>query len=214
MVVDFTLFIDRLAHTPTAPDAFNQYESGSNPYNVIRRNNLQRYLKDMYARQPEIALIAEAPGYKGMRLTGVPFLSRQMLVESLPTLHLFGTSRGYQDVPEPSFEWIKSEQSGTIVWNTLAELGIVPFIWGAFPFHPHQKENLQSNRPPRRSEVKTGAVFLAELLDIFKPQKVIAVGNVAYASLSELGVPCAKIRHPAQGGKNDFVAGLKKEVGA
>jgi hypothetical protein len=213
MVYDFTSIIDRLARTQTAPDTFNQYEAGTNPYNVIRRNNLQRYLKDMYARQPKIALIAEAPGYKGMRLTGIPFLSRRMLVDSLPALHMFGASRGFQDVPEPSFEWIRSEQSGTIVWNTLSEIGIVPFIWSAFPFHPHEKESLQSNRPPRRSEVKTGAVFLAELLDIFKPEKVIAVGNVANGSLTELGVACVKIRHPAQGGKNDFVAGLKREIG-
>jgi hypothetical protein len=27
-----------------------------------------------------------------------------------------------------------------------------------------------------------------------------------------MGVPCVKIRHPAQGGKNDFVAGLRREA--
>jgi uracil-DNA glycosylase len=159
-----------------------------------------------------LALIGEAPGYKGMRLTGVPWMSRRMLLEGIPALEMFGVERGYQDVPEPGFERIKSEQSGTIVWGTLAELGIVPFTLGAFPFHPHELGKPLTNRTPRRTEVQVGAQFLKELLDIFKPQKVIAIGNVAYASLTELGVPCVKIRHPANGGKNDFVAGLRTEA--
>lgn len=213
MTYDFKSFIERLSHTPTAPDAYNQFGAGDNPYNAIRRANLERFFNDVYARQPKYALIGEAPGYKGMRLTGVPLMSRRMLLTGIPSLDMFGAARGYQDVPEPGFERIQSEQSGTIAWGTLAELGIVPFIWAAFPFHPHQLSKPLTNRAPRRPEVKTGATFLAELLDIFKPQKVIAVGNVAYGSLTELGIPCVKIRHPAQGGKNDFVAGLKRETG-
>ena len=212
MSVDFRPFIERLARAETAPDAYNPFGAGDNPYNAIRRANLECFLNDVYARQPKFALIGEAPGYKGMRLTGVPLMSRRMLLTGIPSLGMFGAAQGYADVPEPGFERIQSEQSGTIAWGMLAELGIVPIVWAAFPFHPHQSDKALTNRPPRRPEVKMGASFLLELLDIFKPQKVIAFGNVAYGSLTELGVPCVKIRHPAQGGKNDFVAGLRREV--
>ena len=212
MTVDFRPFIERLARAETAPDAYNQLGAGDNPYNAVRRANLERFLNDSYARQPKYALIGEAPGYKGMRLTGVPLMSRRMLLTGIPSLGMFGTARGYQDVPEPGFERTQSEQSGTIAWGTLAELGIVPMIWAAFPFHPHQLGKPLTNRAPRRPEVKMGASFLVEMLEIFQPQKVIAFGNVAYSSLTELGVPCVKIRHPAQGGKNDFVAGLRRET--
>jgi uracil-DNA glycosylase len=41
---------------------------------------------------------------------------------------------------------------------------------------------------------------------------VIAVGNVGYALLCDMGIQCVKIRHPAQGGMNDFVAGLRAEI--
>jgi hypothetical protein len=211
-MTDFSAFIQRLSITPTDPDAYNPFGAGDNPYNAIRRANLEHFLNDVYQRQPKFALIGEAPGYKGMRLTGVPLLSRRMLLAGIPSLGMFGAERGYQNVPEPGFERIQSEQSGTIAWGTLAELGIVPLIWAAFPFHPHQLGKPLTNRAPRRPEVKIGASFLTEILDLFKPQKVIAVGNVAFGSLTELGVPCVKIRHPAQGGKNDFVAGLKRET--
>jgi hypothetical protein len=211
-IVDFHPVIERLSQAETAADVYNQFGIGGSPYNALRRANLQRYLQDTYARQPKIALIGEAPGYKGMRLSGVPLMSRRMLIQGIPSLGMFGAERGYQDVPEPGFERIQSEQSGTIAWTALAELGLVPIIWAAFPFHPHEHEKPLTNRTPRRTEVKAGAAFLLELLDLFKPQKVIAFGSVAFGSLTELGVPCVKIRHPAQGGKNDFVAGLWAEA--
>ena len=209
---DFAAFIERLSRVQTAPDAYNQYGAGDNRYNAIRRANLERYLDELFARQTKIVLIAEAPGYRGMRLTGLPMVSRRILREGVPALEMFGTGRGYQDVPEPGFEAIQSEQTSTILWTLLLELGIVPLVWSAFPFHPHQSGNPLSNRKPRTPEVKVGEPFVHELLDIFAPNKVIAVGNVGYGLLTAMGVPCVKIRHPAQGGKNDFVAGLRAEV--
>lgn len=208
---DFSAFVRRLAETPVADDATNQYADGDNPYNALRRANLERYLQDIYERRTPLVLIAEAPGYRGMRLTGVPFGSRRIVTQGIAGLELFGIERGYHDVPEPGFEAINAEQSGTIVWGTLAELGITPLSWGAFPFHPHKPGLPLTNRPPRPSEVATGAPFVRELLDIFQPRKVIAVGNVAQRQLAALGIQAVKIRHPAQGGKNDFVAGLRVE---
>jgi uracil-DNA glycosylase len=209
---DFSSFIERLSRVQTAPDAYNQLGAGDNPYNAIRRANLQRYLNDVLERQAGIVLIAEAPGYRGMRLTGVPMVSRRILREGVPSLGMFGTERGYQDVPEPGFEAIQAEQTATILWSVLPELGIVPLVWGAFPFHPHQPGKPLTNRKPRTPEVKTGEPFVRELLEIFAPKKVIAVGNVGYGLLTAMGIPCVKIRHPAQGGKNDFVAGMRKEA--
>jgi uracil-DNA glycosylase len=211
-MIDFRDYIDRLSRIQTADDAYNPFGAGDNPYNAIRRANVLRYFEDIAAHQPHLALITEAPGYRGMRLTGVPMASRRRLVDGLPALGLFGADRGYQDVPEPGFEAFQNEQSGTILWGTLAELGVVPLVWNSFPCHPHQPGNPLSNRKPRASEIAVGAPFVRELLEHFKPQKVIAVGNVAYSLLTELGIPCVKIRHPVQGGKNDFVAGLRQNV--
>ena len=95
-----------------------------------------------------------------------------------------------------------------IVWGALSQLGALPMIWNAFPFHPHQAERPLSNRKPRKVETELGAVFLKRVLSLWRFRQVAAVGNVAYQTLGDLGVPCRKLRHPAHGGKNEFIAGV------
>jgi uracil-DNA glycosylase len=202
-------FIRRLAETPTDADAYNPFGAGDNPYNALRRANLRRYLSLFLETPPAVALIGEAPGYRGMRLSGVPFASRRLLLDGVPALGHLGIARGYQDVPEPTWEKINTEPSATIFWNALAALGVLPLVWSAFPFHPHQAGKPHTNRAPRSAERRLGAPLLEALLALFQPKQIIAVGNVAHRSLHELGYACPKVRHPSHGGKNDFVAGLR-----
>lgn len=200
-------YVERLAHAETAADACNQFAHG-NPYNDIRRANLLRYFRQMAALSPQLMLVMEAPGYRGSRLTGVPVTSRRILLKGIPELGLYGVERGYQDVPEPGFERINGEQSATAVWPTLASKGKVALVWNSYPFHPHRAGLMLTNRAPRRPETEIGSVFLKDLINIFMPKKIVAVGNVADDTLSRLQIDHIKIRHPAQGGKNDFVRGL------
>ena len=130
-------FVDTLARTESGPDLYNQYAETS-AHNALRRANLRRYLDDMERRRPEALLLFEAPGYRGCRLTGIPVTSRRVLLEGLPGAGLFGRERGYADVPEPGFERIQGEQSATILWRALADLGVAPLIWNSLPFHPHR----------------------------------------------------------------------------
>ena len=188
-------------------DAFNQY-APDDSNNAIRRANLQLYLLAMSARQARSLLVMEAPGYRGCRLTGVPVTSRKVLLEGLPALSLFGREAGFRDVADAGFERIYGEQSATIVWSTLASLGALPLIWNTFPFHPQRAGRPDSNRRPRALEIALGAGFLRQILTIWDFEQVIAVGNVAYETLRDLNLDCHKVRHPAHGGKNDFVAGL------
>jgi uracil-DNA glycosylase len=202
-------FVEKLAQTSAPINSYNQYAQG-NPYNDIRRTNLLQYLRDMAERKPSLMFVMEAPGYRGCRLTGIPVMSRKLLLEGVPTLEMFGRQRGYQDIPEPEFAHIQSEQTATIMWQTLSEIGHVPMIWSSFPFHPHLPTQSLTNRKPLKSEVELGRTFLSELLEIFAPKHVVAVGNVGDETLNQLGIAHDKVRHPAQGGKNDFVAGIKK----
>lgn len=202
-------FIENLATAPTAPDATNEYAHTDDPNNTIRRDNLRRYLNHMAGRSPRAMIVMEAPGYRGCRLTGVPVTSRKVLLEGVPELAIFGTEQGYQNVDDAGFERIYGEQSATIVWGTLTDLGVLPLIWNTFPFHPHKPDQPLTNRRPRKDEMTQGAGFLRTLLDLFVPQMVVAIGNVAHETLTQtVGLDCVKVRHPAQGGKNDFVAGL------
>ncbi|MCA9895516.1 MAG: uracil-DNA glycosylase, partial [Anaerolineae bacterium] len=179
----------------------------------IRRENFRLYLRHMQARRPKTMLVMEAPGYRGCRLTGVPVTSRKVLLEGVPELDFFGEEKGYHLTHDPEFENVYGEQSATIVWGTLAQLGHLPLIWNTFPFHPHKAGKPLTNRPPRAPEKALGAHFLEAMLTLFQPKQVIAIGNVAHDTLSKIGLECAKVRHPAQGGKNDFVAGLTELLG-
>ena len=204
---DIDELIRDLSGARPSADAFNEYAPG-NANNAIRRANLRLYLRAMAEKSPRTLLVMEAPGFRGCRLTGVPVTSRKVLLEGLPALRIFGAQAGYRDVADAGFERVYGEQSATIVWNTLAQLQALPLIWNAFPFHPHQAGQPLSNRKPRKSETELGAAFLLRVISLWRIQQVIAVGNVAHQTLGDLGIACGKVRHPAHGGKNDFVAGL------
>lgn len=203
--------IGELSAAQLADDAFNEYAPGD-VNNDIRRSNLRLYLRAMAARRPKTLLVMEAPGYRGCRLTGVPVTSRKVLLEGVPALNMFGREVGYCDVNDAGFERVYGEQSATIVWSALADLGALPMIWNTFPFHPHQAGKGDSNRRPRIAEIAMGADFLGRLLAIWEFKQVLAVGNVAHETLQNLRLECEKLRHPAHGGKRDFVAGLQSTL--
>ncbi len=187
---------------------FNPYD-GSSPYGRARLANLHSFLTQR--QQADTLLLMEAPGYRGCRVTGVPVTSRRVM--SSPLLHggLFAPMPDEQ--VEPAFRPYLSEQSATIVWQTLADLQLAPLLWNAFPFHPHPPQQPAANRTPRAAEAQAGLAYLQALLAVIDVRRVVAVGNVAARALSTLGVDHTQIRHPAQGGKNDFVRGLRAALG-
>ncbi len=202
-------FVERLAETVVPPHTYNQY-SPNQPENATRCHNLRLYLHQMQQRQPTILLVGEAPGYRGCRLTGVPFVSPAILQTGTPS-GLFGAGNGWQT----SREWpdIQNEASATIVWETLAGIRPFPLLWNAFPFHPHQPGQPQSNRTPKRSELGWGRPFLDQLLQIFPIKTIVAVGNKAEQALTGWGIDHSKVRHPSHGGKLDFRRGVGEIVG-
>lgn len=205
-----TAFIDSLARTEPPANVFNQY-SYDFLENAVRRHNLGLYLARMREVNPGTLLVAEAPGYRGMRLTGVPFTSPSLVRAGLDEFQLFGEARGYQSPAEHAH--IKKEQSGTIVWQTLRDAKSLPLIWNAFPFHPHLPGKPLSNRTPTAKELEMGLPFLRDMIALFEIHEVVAIGNKAFDSLTRLGFACQKVRHPAQSGKNQFVEGICRILG-
>ncbi|MGB7338917.1 MAG: uracil-DNA glycosylase [Phototrophicaceae bacterium] len=209
-----TRYIDELIHDLShvsfnTPDVYNQY-APHNHDNALRCHNLKLYLNEILKRQPKYMLVMEAPGYRGCRLTGIPVTSRKILLEGAMKLDLFGKEQGYQLTQDAGFENVYGEQSATIVWTALQDLGITPLIWNTFPFHPRKGDDQCSNRTPRAEEKNIGARFLNQIADYFKPEVIIAVGNIAHDTLLRSEINCLKVRHPAQGGKNDFVEGINQ----
>ncbi len=200
-------FIQRLGKPMPSSTVDNFYHKSSEGY-FLKRKNLRIYLHKMIELQPKIILVGEAPGYKGCKLTGVPFSSeRLMLEEQLP----FGQSIGYKllaQMRKPT-----SESSATILWQTIWKAGITPLCWNAFPFHPHHHEQPNSNRKPTKEERIAGSYFLKRIIHLYKPDKVVAVGQSATDALELLKMEHQHIRHPSYGGKRDFEDGISNLIG-
>jgi hypothetical protein len=127
---------------------FNQYADS-----VLRRRRLTDYLRAR-AEAP-VLLVGEAAGYRGARVSGIPFTSERQLSGSGP-----------------------AEATATIVHRVLAAHGLeeVVLLWNIVPTHPGSEG---SNRPPSRREVEAGLLFLDGLA---VGRTVIAVGRIAAAA--------------------------------
>ena len=145
---DARAFVDRLAAARIG-DTFNQYAASER-----LRERLAGYLESR-AGAPFL-LVGEAAGYRGARVSGLPFTSERQL-----------SGRG------------PSESSATIVQAALAELGVREsvLLWNLVPTHPGTPT---SNRAPTRVEITAGRRFVDELA---AERRVVAVGRLAERAL-------------------------------
>lgn len=190
-------FIEGLATAHVASDAANPYASDV-PGAALRRANLRRYLLTMRALEPTAVLVGEAPGYRGCRLTGVPFTSERLLLDGV-------AGGGYAIAGNPA----TAEATATIVWQTLRALPRLPLLWNAYPFHPHRPGNPRSNRAPRPAELLAGERYFRTLLALFAECRVLAVGRKATLALTRWGIDFTAVRHPSHGGKTAFQTGVR-----
>jgi uracil-DNA glycosylase len=126
-------------------ETYNQY-AGS-PHLCER---LRSYLDSR--REAEVVLVGEAAGYRGARVSGIPFTSERQLTGSGP-----------------------GEATATIVHRVLAQIGVENevLLWNVVPTHPGSET---SNRRPTRDEVEAASPFLHELT---RGRLSIAVGRLA-----------------------------------
>jgi hypothetical protein len=128
---------------------FNQYRGSE-----LRRERLRAYLADRAGAG--ILLVGEAAGYRGARVSGLPFTSERQVSGTGP-----------------------AEATATIVQAVLAELDLAVevLLWNVVPTHPG---TATSNRRPTRAEVEAGLRFARPLA---RGRRVVAVGRVAEAAL-------------------------------
>lgn len=178
----------------------NLYAGRSRESN-IRKHNLLTYLKKMKTLNPKLLLLGEAPGYKGCRYTGIPFSSEYILA-----YHPFFKGSEFRYINKR----LETEQSSTIVWEILQDFNIKPLIWNIYPFHPYDGISFNTNRTPNDLELEKGKNILLKLLQIFKIETIAAVGRKPESKIKDLGINYQYIRHPANGGKNQFAKGIKE----
>jgi len=186
----------------------------TNPYlddGVV--NNLRLYLEYMIEHMSvhsgrRVLLVGEAPGYKGCRITGIPFSSVKVLMSTDHSL--FHAIKPQLSLSDDALSEMTSENTATIVWQYLVDKKTIPLFWNSFPFHPHPKGKENKNRVPNSKEIAQGITYLQQLYAIFQPEIVAGVGvkgaECARKAYPEL--PIKYIRHPSYGGKSEFIEGM------
>jgi hypothetical protein len=131
---------------------FNQYAHGERA--ALLRERLGAYLHSREAAS--VLLVGEAAGYRGARVSGLPFTSERQLSGCGP-----------------------AEATATVVHRALAALGVADdvLLWNVVPTHPG---TTHGNRPPSRAEVEAGVRFALRLA---RGRRVVAVGRVAERAL-------------------------------
>jgi len=149
-------------------NTFNQY-AGSR----LLRERLEEYLDAK--RTAAIVLVGEAAGYRGARISGIPFTSERQLTGTGP-----------------------AEATASIIHRVLAELRIEEdvLLWNVVPTHPHEPGRPYTNRRPSRVEVEVSSRFLG---GVARGRRLVAVGRLA-----ERATGAPYVRHPSHGGGAEF----------
>ncbi|MBN1316304.1 MAG: uracil-DNA glycosylase [Anaerolineales bacterium] len=187
-------------------DVFNQYAEEHPKHDIsgacrIRRNNLRLYLNTFI--DVKIILLAEAAGYQGCRFSGIPMTSEEHIAGPDPVA--WARNNNYKRSSTRDRLW--REPSATILWETL-ENRMDCLIWNTFPWHPMGKRGELSNRTPRADEVSAGIQVLDLLIARYSDARIVAIGRIAEKTLKNLDINPIYVRHPAHGGKPEFVKGI------
>jgi len=161
--------------------------------------NLELYLSHMWNHRPLVLMVGEAPGYRGSALTGVPFASEHTLMSADSPSRFLRTVDGFQRIPSSAGP-LKKESTSSVIWTELDQLEKLPILWAAYPHHPHRPGLVKSNRMPGAEETSQGRAIINELVQSYKVQHIVALGNVAASVLVDNVRFRGKIRHPAHGG--------------
>lgn len=140
-----------------------------------------------------LALVGEAPGWRGARQSGVAFTDA-------PGLGLKGTI----------------EESAKVVRSALLELGLDErtLLWNAVTLHPHRPGLPRTNRTPTMAELRRG---LPALELAVRERQIICIGEksakavglllgiaVPAVDVASAGARAVRVRHPSYGGATEF----------
>lgn len=188
------------------PDTFNPYAHCCAEHDLpgaaeIRRSNLLATF-EAAASGVDSIWVALEPGHRGARRTGLAMTDDIHLAAHAQRWGV-AIARATKSGPE-------SEQTAGIVWEALAATQQSVLLWNVFPLHCHRPGEPLTNRRHTRAEREACWNLTCGIISMVKPRRIFAIGDDAYNAVKTLDPDCAKVRHPAYGGKADFLEGVAR----
>ena len=201
-------FVEQLGGL-TFENAFNPYSSRCPVYDLgdapQRRSQILLSLLDAASvRDVDSMWVGRDLGHRGGRRTGLPLTDD---VHFHMHVERWGLS-----FERPTRSQMVAERTAAIVWGILSQIKRSVFLWNVFPLHPHEPGSPFSNRPHNSTERRIGEEFLAELILLLRPRRLVAIGNDAFHTTRRL---CSRskvfrVRHPSYGGQMQFLGAIQK----
>lgn len=168
---------------------------------AIRRRNLSSFLACSINARVRTMWIGRDLGYLGGRRTGLALTDEVRLSTCASNFSELALRQATEGQPI-------GERTASVIWGVLNQVNEPVFLWNAFPLHPHVKDKPMTNRCHTRSERMACKPLFFRLLDMLRPEIVVAIGNDAADALTDMGVASRRVRHPSYGGKRDFIRGM------
>ena len=200
-------FVDKLMRASVDTNVFNQYSDVCQKHDIkdayeIRCQNLIKYLEAQLRQSPKILLVGESAGHNGGRRHGLHLLGRDNFSEVGDNLNI--------NLVDPLSTKLPDSATVKIIWNEVYKLNPLPLTFNIFPFHSYPVGNQFANRVPNKDELFGHLNFIDELIKMFKPARIVAIGRVAETGLCRLNIDCDYVRHPSMGGKSKFIQQLRR----
>jgi hypothetical protein len=183
---------------------FNPYADRYPPFDLdnapaVRRANLRHILSAAAEAGVADLWIGLELGHNGGRRTGLAMTDDA-------NLEAHGRRFGVSNRLSPATRAGPArEMTATIVWEALSGIDRAVFLWNVVPIHPHRPLEPLSNRRHTPSEREACLPHLRALIELLRPERLVAVGNEASTALKRRGYPHVPVRHPAFGGKREFM---------
>jgi uracil-DNA glycosylase len=188
------------------PAVFNPYADHCDVHDRadaprLRKKNLQVVLEAALDNGVEQIWVARDLGYRGGRRTGVP-LTDEVHLDAVGRL-LGGICLRRATHGQPV-----AERTAAVVWKVLTRINQPVVLWNVFPFHPHEPDDPFSNRCHTAAEREYALPLLKVLVEMFEPERLVAIGRDAEVALKDLGIPVTTVRHPSYGGQAEFMSSV------
>jgi|GEM_PF-3845208 len=181
--------IEKLANTRTDEDLFNPYNQVCKIFDIntapgLRQGNLRIFLDSYINSHADVLWVYDSADYFSAKLSGVPLMGPNSFTQ---VETIFGITLHFENAIKNS-SLLDIPKSRSHIWNQLSKQKELPLIWNVLPFYPHKKGDISVRRTPSNEEYLKYSGFIHNVIEIFKPKSVLAVGTKTKVALDLLDI--------------------------